>query len=170
MIYRRLIPPTGAVATFVLSLALDDASANHWTFALLSAASFVLVVMFGWMRARMGRGTDGRKLTLFGVALRDLWLSLVIYFFVKGTFWAVAAWASWEGARLDRWQVTVLRSSMDAAAALVVGAAFGVAWEMSRARTGPRMVVHVSEPGSAGYDGPDRRSGKDRRAGWGMLL
>ena len=109
-----------------------------------------------------------RSLTLFGQALADLFLSLVLYFAVKSVFWGIFAWASWNTIVLERWQVIGLRAMVDAAAVYVIGTAFGVAWEMGRARVGPRMVVHIPADGPSDVD-YDRRSGTDRRKGWGKL-
>jgi hypothetical protein len=41
----------------------------------------------------------------------------------------------------------------------VIATGFGAGWEMSRARTGPKMVVHVpaDQDDRVIYEGPDRR-------------
>lgn len=160
---RRMIPPAAAIV--VLALALTpvwggwpgDQRANRWTLALLGLVFGFKAVLFGWMRRRMGDGAGGRTLTVFGMALRDFFLALILLAVALGAFFAIFAYASWRGAPLAFWQITTLRAALASTAALAIATGVAVGWEMSRAES--RLAVH--EPANALPPGVefDRRKG-----------
>lgn len=171
---RRWIPPITAALVAVLATlpiwvtieADANANANRWTLTLVAVVFAFKATIFSWMRRRMGAGEAGRRLTLFGIALRDFFLALVLNALALAAFFGIFAWASWQAIVLERWQIVTLRAALASSGTLLIGTGLGTCWEMSRARTGPEMVVHVDDEG---YVGPERRSGRDRRNGWGKV-
>lgn len=158
MMWRRLIPLAMAlVAGFVVSWPVltgdaGGAAANTRTLVLLALVFLVKGALFWWMRRRMNP-SDARQLTLFGQALRDLFLAVVVFNAASALFWGVFAWAAWQRSPLARWEAIGLRGVLAATSALVIGAAFGAGWEMSMARTGRGMVVHVDAAGGGERSG-----------------
>jgi hypothetical protein len=161
MIRRRSIPPIAAVAMMAVAMLpvwrgeAANAAANRWTLALLAAVFVVKAGLFLWMRQRMG----GNHLTVFGLALRDFFLALILNGAALALFFGTFAWAAFLGEPLSRWQIATLRAALAASGTLVIATGFGAGWEMSRARTGPKMVVHVpaDQDDRVIYEGPDRR-------------
>ena len=162
MMARRFIPPVAALAIMAVAMLpvwrgeASNAAANRWTLALLAAVFVFKAALFWWMRCRMG----GTHLTVFGLALRDFFLALIINGVSLALFFGVFAWAAFLGEPLSRWQIATLRAALAASGTLVIATGFGAGWEMSRARTGPQMVVHVpaeEETDRVIYEGPDRR-------------
>ncbi len=158
---RRWIPPIAAVlvatlATLPIWLGVAaEVAANRWTLTLVAVVFAFKAAIFAWMRQRMG---GGESLTLFGMALRDFFLSLTLNALALTAFFGVFAWASWQAIALERWQIVALRAALASSGTLLIGTGFGTCWEMGRARTGPRMVVHVPpREDRTLYDGPNRR-------------
>lgn len=108
-----------------------------------------------------------RRMTLFGVALSDLFVSLILFNLVLCVVFAlsylsargvdltvcrpdrnggidpVACIAALRKSAQPTWLTIVNRSAIAASAVFVIGTAIGAAWEMGRSRVGPTMVVHI---------------------------
>jgi hypothetical protein len=131
---------------------------------------------------------ERRRLTRFGRSLCDLFIALVIFFAVLGYVFAVAylfargvdlaACRPRQGemdevaclnairaSAMPSWLTILNRAAIASSGVLVIGTALGTAAEMNRARKGPRMAVHVPAYSEA-WQGPERRSGIERRRGW----
>lgn len=135
-----------------------------------------------------------KRLTVFGLALADLFTALVVFNVTLCLVFAISYWyargVNLAACRADRagnidpiscvnalrasampgWLTVVDRAAIAATGTLVIGTAIGTAWEMGRARTGPQMIVHVpahAEPTDDRIvsETPDRRVGPPDRRG-----
>ena len=117
--------------------------ANRWTLTLLAVVFVFKGAIFYWMYRLMTCAIDDtrRSLTVFGRALCDLFLSLVVFNAALSAFFGCFAWASWRMQPLESWQILTLRAALAGSATLVFGTGVGVSWEIRRSRAD--VSVHV---------------------------
>jgi uncharacterized protein YacL len=115
-------------------------------------------VLFAWMRHTMI--SESRRLTVFGLALKDFFLALALLATALAAVYSLLLWISFSH-RLPSAEIVIInRAVIVANATLIVVTGAAVAHEMRKA--GSRLSVHDES-----WDGvTDRRTGpKDRRRG-----
>lgn len=168
MMRRRAIPYAAAgasvlVAGYLFFVApVDETTANLATAAYLALVFYVKSGMHFWMRRRMKR--RGRDLTVFGYALTDYFVGLVVLAAALALSLSAAAWYAGHGADVQPGIVRALsRVALVGAGTLVLGTAAATGYEMRRA--GEPLAVHEGGDDRVLYQGPERRGGRDRRKG-----
>lgn len=148
MMKRRAIPPLmGILGAAIAGLPLwfpnhfSDDRADQFTLGFGMFIFYFKFIVFGVMRQRMT--VESRQLTVFGLALVDFFLGLMIVALVTGTVYGILLYLSLIGEITSQTIRLINRSAIIGSGCFVVGAGTAVLIELRRA--GIRLSVHVDD-------------------------